>query len=420
MGCERPDKWQYKRLSEICDVINYGYTQSASKDPIGPKFLRITDIQRDWIDWSRVPYCQISESDKDKYILNEGDIVIARTGASTGQNAYISNHPEAVFASYLVRLKINESHNSRYVSYFLRSQFYRDFIEGVIGGSAQPNAGAKTLTLAKLLLPPLPEQQKIASILSAFDDKIELNNQMNRTLEEMASAIFKSWFVDFEPFRDGEFEYNEELEKEIPKGWEVKSVYSLADYINGMAFKQSDFAEEGLPIIKIAELNNGITDNTKLYNGEYKEKYFLRNEDVLFSWSASLGIYLWDGGDAILNQHIFNVKPKGTMTKPILYFLLKEIVNEFIQIAAFRATTMGHIKKTHLQEKKIAIPDDDTMKTINDLLEPVFRQILANKLENHSLAQIRDALLPKLLSGEIRVNLSENYNMFKEAEDVGQ
>ena len=108
------------------------------------------------------------------------------------------------------------------------------------------------------------------------------------------------------------------------------------------------------------------------------------------------------------------------MTKPILYFLLKEIVNEFIQIAAFRATTMGHIKKTHLQEKKIAIPDDDTMKTINDLLEPVFRQILANKLENHSLAQIRDALLPKLLSGEIRVNLSENYNMFKEAEDVGQ
>jgi type I restriction enzyme S subunit len=202
-------------------------------------------------------------------------------------------------------------------------------------------------------LPPFSEQRRIASILSVFDDKIELNNQMNRTLEEMASTIFKSWFVDFEPFQDSEFEYNEEVEKEIPKGWEVKTVYSLADYINGMAFKMSDFAAEGLPIIKIAELNNGITDNTKSYNGEYKEKYFLKNGDVLFSWSASLGIYLWDGGDAILNQHIFTVKPKGTMTKTILYFLLKEMVNEFIQIAAFRATTMGHIKRVIYRRRKL-------------------------------------------------------------------
>lgn len=308
-----------------------------------------------------------------------------------------------------------------FVYYLSRWVEIRDFaIKNMTGTSGRQRVPTDVFKQKKIYLPPLSEQRRIASILSAFDDKIELNERMNRTLEEMASVIFKSWFVDFEPFQNGEFEYNEELGKEIPKGWEVKSVYSLGDYINGMAFKISDFAEEGLPIIKIAELNNGITDNTKFYNGEYKEKYFLRNGDILFSWSASLGIYLWDGGDAILNQHIFNVKPKGTMTKPILYFLLKEIVNEFIQIATFRATTMGHIKKTHLQEKKITIPDDDTLKTLNDLLEPVFNQILANKLENHSLAQIRDALLPKLLSGEIRVNLPGNNNMFKEAEDVGQ
>jgi Restriction endonuclease S subunits len=110
--------------------------------------------------------------------------------------------------------------------------------------------------------PSIDEQKAIADILWPFNDKIELNERMNRTLEEMASAIFKSWFVDFEPFQDGEFEYNEEVDKEIPKGWEVKSVHSLADYINGMAFKMYDFAAEWLPIIKIAELNNGITDTT--------------------------------------------------------------------------------------------------------------------------------------------------------------
>ena len=340
-----------------------------------------------------------------KYIFKSGDILFGKLRPYFRK--VVRPKFEGVCSTDIFVIRSKNGIDQGFLYYLMASEEMVAIASKASEGTKMPRASWNYLQNVDISLPPLPNQRRIAYILSAFDDKIELNNQMNRTLEEMASAIFKSWFVDFEPFQDGEFEYNEELEKEIPKGWGVKSVYSLADYINGMAFKMSDFAEKGLPIIKIAELNNGITDNTKLYNGEYKEKYFLRNGDVLFSWSASLDVYLWDGGDAILNQHIFNVKPKGTMTKPILYFLLKEIVNEFIQIAAFRATTMGHIKKTHLQENKIAIPDDGTLKTINDLLEPVFEQILANKLENHSLAQIRDSLLPKLLSGEIRMNIKE-------------
>lgn len=405
-----PEEWAIKEFQEVCQ-INMGQSpKSVTYNDIGeglPFYQGRKDFGRKYPTVGT--YCT-----DPKKIAQKGDVLLTIRAPVGDVNVATE---ECCIGRGVAALRLNNGNND-FLYYLMRyyESKWRNLETGTTFGAIKKD----DLRFLKVPFPPDEEQRRIASILSTFDDKIELNHQMNRTLEEMASAIFKLRFVDFEPFRDGEFEYSEELEREILKGWEVKSVYSLADYINGMAFKMSDFAEKGLPIIKIAELNNGITDNTKLYNGEYKEKYFLRNGDVLFSWSASLGVYLWDGGDAILNQHIFNVKPKGTMKKPILYFLLKEIVNEFIQIAAFRATTMGHIKKTHLQEKKIAIPDDGTMKTINDLLEPVFEQIIANKLENHSLAQIRDSLLPKLLSGEIRVNLSENNNMFKAAEDINR
>lgn len=121
------EEWKEVKLSDICDTIQYGYTQSASTEKVGPKFLRITDIRNDFIDWDNVPYCQISSEDFQKYKLEEGDIVIARTGATTGINKYIdSNIPESVFASYLIRIKINKDNDPRFVGYVLSSKKYED------------------------------------------------------------------------------------------------------------------------------------------------------------------------------------------------------------------------------------------------------------------------------------------------------
>ena len=155
------------------------------------------------IDWSTVPYVAVDDSTAEKYRLHDDDVVLARTGASTGVSAYVKNPPHAVFASYLVRLRARSGFDGRFLAYYLRSDQFREHICGVLGDkSAQPNASASTMTAAPLRAPrDKAEQRAIAHILGTLDDKIEMNRRMNATLEAMARALFRSWFVDFEPVR---------------------------------------------------------------------------------------------------------------------------------------------------------------------------------------------------------------------------
>jgi len=195
-------EWSKTRLADLCDQVDYGHTASAVETPVGPKFLRITDIVSGPIDWQRVPYCPIDRRAAERSRLLPGDIVIARTGATTGHSAYIANPPDAVFASYLIRLRVGQRADPRFVSYFLKSPAYSTYVHGVLGDkSAQPNASAKTLTEVHMAVPPIAEQRAIACIIGALDDKIDMNRKMNQTLEGIARAIFKSWFVDFLPVR---------------------------------------------------------------------------------------------------------------------------------------------------------------------------------------------------------------------------
>lgn len=397
-----PNNWKTYKLEEISSNVAYGYTASASIENVGPKFLRITDIQDNFIDWKSVPFCKIKENDLKKNKLEIGDIVVARTGNSTGATTCIKDEIDAVFASYLIRFRIDkEVANPFYIDFILRSQNWKNYVEAVKGGSAQPGANAKQFGAFELALPPLKEQKSIASILSAIDDKIENNLAINKTLEEMAMALYKHWFVDFGPFQDGEF-VESELGR-IPNGWEVKSVYDIANYINGAAFKPSELVDEGKYVIKISELNGGITKNTGKSTKEVKQEQIINDGSVLFSWSATLDIFLWDKGEALLNQHIFNVLPNGSLSIETLYFLLKNIIAHFKAIAADRATTMGHIKLSHLKETFLAIPNEIHKQEFQNEIEPIFSQILENLTENQTLTQLRDTLLPKLISGEVRL-----------------
>ena len=288
-----------------------------------------------------------------------------------------------------------------YLHQLIKSQDFTDKATETSSGTKMPRADWNSLEKLEYNLPDLPEQQSIASILSAIDDKIENNLAINKTLEEMAMALYKHWFVDFGPFQDGEF-----IESElglIPKSWEVRSVYDIATYVNGAAFKPSELLDDGKYVIKISELNGGITKNTGKSNKQVKPEQIINDGSVLFSWSATLDIFLWDKGEALLNQHIFNVLPNKVLSKEILYFLLKNIIAYFKAIAADRATTMGHIKITHLKETLIAIPNKIIQTEINDRLKPIFDHILENLTENQSLTQLRDTLLPQLINGDVRL-----------------
>ncbi len=513
-------KWKETTLSEVSHDVSYGYTESATPEQVGPKFLRITDIQGGVVNWESVPFCQISKVNYTKYKLEDGDIVVARTGNSTGENYLFRGNADAVFASYLIRFRLDPTEAEPcFVWYNLRTATWWDFINSSKTGSAQAGANAKVLGRFPLRLPPLREQQAIACILGALDDKIELNRRMNRTLEEMARAIFKSWFVDFDPVHwnsarrlaniprsepgkwfiyaiecEGGSHYigfTDDLHRrfdehcrgcgadwtkahppvrlaywepvdsqaeavareqklksgsgrewlkaeiarnwtprrplpagrqvkpeiaalfpdsfepselgEIPKGWRVDSLDGIANYLNGLALQKYPPKNAGtLPVIKIAQLRKGDSYGADLCSANLPTDYIIQDGDVLFSWSGSLEVEIWCGGAGALNQHLFKVT-SHRFKKWFFFLWTLHHLNDFRLIAADKATTMGHIQRKHLSDARVLIPSKPLMDSMDNLMDPLVERVVSCRLESRTLAALRDTLLPKLISGELRV-----------------
>lgn len=256
----------------------------------------------------------------------------------------------------------------------------------------------------RIILPPLPEQRRIAAILGALDDKIELNRKMNRTLEEMAQAIFKAWFVDF----DGQADLVQSEVGLIPRGWRVRSLDAIAEFLNGAACQKYPAieGEPWLPVIKIREMNQGVTAETDRATSTLPVKWHIKDGDVLFSWSGSLVVKIWTGGAGALNQHLFKVT---SSEYPRWFFLswVKHHLAEFQRIAADKATTMGHIQRHHLTNAKCVVPPVTALTQIEMLLGPLVDRHVSNEIESRTLATLRDTLLPRLISGELRVPEAE-------------
>ena len=242
-------------------------------------------------------------------------------------------------------------------------------------------------------------QTAIAQILTSLDDKIELNLQMNQTLEAMAQAIFKEWFVDFNfPGFDGD------LVDGLPKGWRKEPIDKSIEFLNGLALQKypplSD--DDFLPVIKIRELRQGVTNSSDKASTQIPEKYVIENGDILFSWSGSLEVVMWCNGQGALNQHLFKVSSEK-YPKWFYYYWTKYFLPKYQATASDKATTMGHIQRRHLTESIINVPDFDLLNIANDILEPLLEKLKTNSLQIQSLTQTRDTLLPKLMSGQLEV-----------------
>lgn len=296
----------------------------------------------------------------------------------------------------------NEETDSEFLYYLLK--YNKDNIASQGSGTTFAEVSGKTMKDIEVVVPKEKEdQRRIASILSSLDRKIELNNKINADLEEMAQAIFKNWFVDFEPFKDGKF-VDSELGK-IPEGWKVGRLTEIASYMNGLAMQKfpPENNEDSLPVLKIKELGQGFcgTDSDRC-SCNIKDECKIHNGDVIFSWSGTLLVDVWCGGDCGLNQHLFKVTSKD-YPKWFYYYWTKHHLQEFIHIAKDKAVTMGHIKRGHLEEALVAIPDNDSMERAHELFEPILSKMISLRLENSRLSTLRDTLLPRLMSGELEV-----------------
>jgi type I restriction enzyme S subunit len=273
---------------------------------------------------------------------------------------------------------------------------------------------------------PYPErdvQEAIGRIYFDFCDKIELNRRMNATLEAMARALFQSWFVDFDPVRAKAEGRDPGLPKEIidlfpdsfedselgeiPKAWEVRGLDGIARFLNGLALQKYPPRDgRSLPVIKIAQLRAGNTAGADAASADLDPDYVVQDGDVLFSWSGSLECMLWTGGQGALNQHLFKAT-SAAFPKWFYYLWIHQHLADFRHIAAGKATTMGHIQRHHLSDAKVVVPGTDTLQAVGSALSPLIQRVITTRTESRTLAALRDALLPKLISGELRLKDGE-------------
>jgi len=280
--------------------------------------------------------------------------------------------------------------NSHFKYFYYLMKYKADFIERLSSGSTFSEASGTLIKSIELNLPLLHEQKAIAKVLTAFDDKIELLQAQNKTLETMAQTIFKEWF--------GKYQVGDEL----PDGWRVGDIYNVLDVQYGYPFKSKLFNEnkEGLPLIRIRDIRKGVTG---FYTTEsYEEEYIISSGDVLAGMDALFQPYLWSGGKGLLNQRACRFIPKDFASRIFVFEFMKPHLSFYEKTKV--GTTVIHLGKGDLDFIETVIPDKESLLKFKDLTTPIEEKIINNQQEIQSLSKTRDTLLPKLMSGKVRVN----------------
>lgn len=358
----------------------------------------------------------LTDSEKDRFLLKKYDLLFARrslTLQGAGKCSIYMGSENVTFESSIIRARIDPNKaNPLFYYYYFQSSLGKSLISSIAEQVAVAGIRGSDLKKLKVHYFDRKTQDKISKVLSTLDSKIELNHQIISNLEQLAQTLFKRWFIDFEfpnehgePYRSSSGKMVESELGMIPEGWEVKSLDTIANYQNGLAMQKYRPVNENdsLPVLKIRELNQGFVDsNSDRCSKDIKESVKVYDGDVIFSWSGTLLVKLWFGGNAGLNQHLFKVT-SDKYPKWFYYYWTKQHLNWFISIASDKATTMGHIKRSHLSEAKVVVPPQHQLKEFNRLFEPILDKLIQTGIEIRKLSNLRDSLLPKLLSGEIEL-----------------
>jgi len=325
----------------------------------------------------------------DKALYESESILIPRKG--TLSNLFYVNKPfwsvDTMFYT-----KIKSGFNVKYLYYYLKTLD----LASMNVGSAVPSLTTEVLDRIEIKLPDISTQNRIAASLSSLDDKIDLLHRQNKTLEQMAETLFRQWFLPASAGQAGV--------EEAEESWAEKGLDEIAEFLNGLACQNFPAKpnEVELPVIKIKEMRTGITEASDIATHEIPEKYIVEDGDMLFSWSGSLDVILWSGRKGVLNQHLFKVT-STEFPQWFYYFWVKHHILEFQGIAADKATTMGHIQRHHLSNAMVIVPPKNKLDVMDEEVGPVFQKIKSNTKQIRTLTQLRDNLLPKLMSGEVRV-----------------
>ena len=405
------DEWKEYKISEVIDEISMGpFGSNIKVDNFidsGVPVLNGSNLQGLKLNEDSFNYVSQEKADSlGKANAHRGDVVITHRG-TLGQIVYIpedSKYEQYVISQSQFRLKLNQNLiRPDFFVYFFHTRLGQHRLLANASQVGVPALARPTSTFKEVLVPvpSMDVQIKVMDILHSLDDKIEVNRKINENLEQQAQALFKSWFVDFEPFKNGEF-----VESElgmIPKGWRVGSIYDYIDVVYGAPYKSSLFNDkkEGLPLIRIRDLK---TNAPQFYTPEIlPNTEFVKAGDIVAGMDAEFIPYVWLGEKGVLNQRCCKFRGKNEAISN--YYILFLIKPELEYVQSYKTgTTVSHLGKSDIDRFRFVTPPLDVVKSFSDIVDGMLKELVNRANESRRLAELRDILLPMLMSGELKVN----------------
>jgi len=389
-----PSGWQTKSLGEISESIQYGFTQSSNSEVVGPKFLRITDIQNGLVDWESVPYCNC---DEEKFLLKDGDILFARTGATTGKSYLVKNPPRSIFASYLIRVQLSQSIYSPFIFQYFQTKNYWSQIKQNITGSTQGGFNASKLSDLKIPLPSLPIQQQIAKILEKADQAKQKRKEANELTEQFLQSAFIEMFGD--PINN-------------PKRWNTEQIGNAIKYSEYGTSKKSNKVGAGYPILSMSNItNDGRIDLTNISYVELNKNEFsklkLIHGDVVFNRTNSTELIgktaYWDKDlDFVIASYLVKLQLKPNHN-PIWfsYLLNTKYFKNLFALKCKKAVNQSNISPTLLKEFTMYSPPLPLQQQFAGLVQKTEALKEKQKKSETELENLFNTLMQKAFKGEL-------------------
>lgn len=405
---------EYVKFSKFIISTQYGYTAEETSLVEGDaKYLRITDIVPYFVNKEQVPFCKIDDNKKKKYLITENDLLIARTGATTGYNLIVDeSYKNFVFASYLIRFNYNKNDlYPLYLKYVLKSQQWYGFVNNFISGSAQPGMNAKVFGKFQIPFFNYDIQKRISNILSTYDKLIDNNNKRIKLLEQMTENLYKEWFVRFRipGYKDVEFIDG------FPKDWEkVKLDDVLNKIATGLNPRKNFVLGEGenfyVTIKNMADNTVYLDDKCDKVNDDAIIKINKRSDlkigDLLFSGIGTIGrVCLIDipTNNWNISESVFTMRANKKISSEFLYMLLlSQDVQNYCQSKANGSAQKG-IRMGDLRKYTFLLPTKNVINDFTNQISPILRNVSLLRNENKNLIQQRDMLLPRLMRGTLKV-----------------
>lgn len=404
---------KYIRFSNFIKSTQYGFTANKTFNEDGVyKYLRITDIVPYFVNKDKVPFCEISDEKACQYLVNEDDLLIARTGATTGYNFVVpKGFNNYIYASYLVRYFYDKNViYPKYLKHVLKSQQWYGFVNNYIGGSAQPGMNPKTFGKFQFPFVEYSVQMKISYILESYDSLIENNNKRIKILEQMTEELYKEWFVRF---RYPNYEKNA-IVNGIPDKWDVVKLGDICKLKSGFAFKSEWWTDEGVSVIKIKDIKNNSIDFNDLSHISYEhaqlaKQFYVKEGDFLIALTgATIGktaLVPHHENLLVVNQRVgkFFMGENSLENVGFLYLTLNQKwIQELIVSISSSNAAQPNISPYDIENIKVLYSKEIVSK-FNAEVEPIFKEILMLQRTSANLIKQRDLLLPRLMSGKLEV-----------------